>query len=72
MNTISPQHSVIQSLYHDFLVRLKEAGFSGEMDDDYANRLVLATDNSIYQRLPQAVVYPTCITDLQSIATLLD
>ncbi|WP_275289466.1 FAD-binding oxidoreductase, partial [Halomonas elongata] len=35
-----------------------------------ANRTVLATDNSIYQRLPQAVLYPRDVTDLERLARL--
>uniref|UniRef100_UPI0023AECE0F hypothetical protein n=1 Tax=Halomonas elongata TaxID=2746 RepID=UPI0023AECE0F len=44
--------------YRAFLEALRETGFAGEIAPDYANRTVLATDNSIYQRLPQAVLYP--------------
>ncbi|MCD1588000.1 hypothetical protein K7H09_18505, partial [Halomonas sp. IOP_14] len=44
--------------YVRFLQALKTRGFEGEIAPDYANRTVLATDNSIYQRLPQAAVYP--------------
>lgn len=40
--------------YRDFLAVLKTKGFKGEVGTDYASRAVLATDNSIYQRLPQA------------------
>ncbi len=45
-------------------------GFAGDIAADYANRTVLATDNSIYQRLPQAVLYPRNVEDLQRIAKL--
>uniref|UniRef100_UPI0023AEC7AD hypothetical protein n=1 Tax=Halomonas elongata TaxID=2746 RepID=UPI0023AEC7AD len=44
--------------YRAFLEALRETGFAGEIAADDANRTVLATDNSIYQRLPQAVLYP--------------
>ncbi|MHB0774438.1 D-2-hydroxyglutarate dehydrogenase YdiJ [Halomonas sp. WWR20] len=53
-----------------FLEALRAAGFSGDIAPDYANRTVLATDNSIYQRLPQAVLYPRDADDLQRIARL--
>ncbi|MCY1524732.1 hypothetical protein D9M68_596800 [compost metagenome] len=46
--------------YRDFLVSLKDQGFRGEISPDYGNRTVLATDNSIYQRLPQAALFPGC------------
>ena len=56
--------------YLRFLEALKTAGFAGEIAPDYADRTVLATDNSIYQRLPQAVVYPRHVEDLERIARL--
>ncbi|MDR5902445.1 FAD-binding and (Fe-S)-binding domain-containing protein [Halomonas icarae] len=56
--------------YLRFLEALKVAGFEGEVAPDYADRTVLATDNSIYQRLPQAVLYPRHGEDLQRIAHL--
>ena len=52
------QTSPTQALYLDFLEALKKTGFSGEITPDFASRTVLATDNSIYQVLPQGVVYP--------------
>ncbi|NPT32890.1 D-2-hydroxyglutarate dehydrogenase YdiJ, partial [Vreelandella venusta] len=45
-------------------------GFEGEIAPDYANRTVLATDNSIYQRLPQAAVFPKHAEDLERLAKL--
>src|SRR5690554_7689825 len=56
--------------YLRFLEALKMTDFAGEIAPDYANRTVLATDNSIYQRLPQAVVYPRHVEDLERIARL--
>src|SRR5690554_4674645 len=56
--------------YLRFLEALKAAGFEGEIAPDYADRTVLATDNSIYQRLPQAALYPRHGEDLQRIAHL--
>lgn len=43
-------------------------GFAGEISDRYADRVVLATDNSIYQRLPQAAVFPRDAEDVQRLA----
>ncbi|TFH84836.1 FAD-binding oxidoreductase [Billgrantia azerbaijanica] len=60
----------LASPYLRFLEALKDAGFAGEIAPDYANRTVLATDNSIYQRLPQAVLYPKHADDLARIAHL--
>ncbi len=59
-----------QSLYLDFIETLKQQGFKGDLNPDYANRVVLATDNSIYQVLPQGVLYPRNTDDLVLIATL--
>jgi FAD/FMN-containing dehydrogenase/Fe-S oxidoreductase len=60
----------LDARYRRFLEALEKSGFEGEIAPDYANRTVLATDNSIYQRLPQAVVYPRHAQDLQRIARL--
>lgn len=60
----------VQSLYLAFIDALEAAGFDGELNPDYANRTALATDNSIYQVLPQAVVYPKHTADLQCVTTL--
>lgn len=60
----------VKKQYLDFLDALKNAGFRGDLNADYANRIALSTDNSIYQMLPQAVVYPRYIDDLVMIARL--
>lgn len=57
----------LSSDYVRFLEILKANGFEGEICPDYASRTVLATDNSIYQRWPQAVVYPKHSEDLTRI-----
>ena len=64
------QTSPVQTLYLNFINALREQGFSGDLNPDYANRTVLATDNSIYQVLPQGVLYPRDTTDLVKIARL--
>lgn len=56
--------------YVRFLEALKASGFEGDIAPDYASRTVAATDNSIYQRLPQAVLYPRHAEDLERIAKL--
>lgn len=62
----------LASLYRDFIAALPGAGFRGEIGDGYAERLVSSTDNSVYQRLPQAVVYPRDAGDVEAIARLVD
>ncbi|MBP0048709.1 FAD-binding oxidoreductase [Marinobacterium sp. AK62] len=64
------QIDATQSLYLDFIETLKQQGFKGHLNPDYANRTVLATDNSIYQVLPQGVLYPKNTDDLVLIAQL--
>lgn len=56
--------------YEAFLDALEAAGFRGEIARDYGGRTVLATDNSIYQRLPQAAVFPLDEEDVAIVARL--
>lgn len=57
--------------YLAYLDVLRAAGFAGDIQHDYANRIGLATDNSIYQLLPQAVLYPKDTQDLVTLTRLL-
>jgi len=66
---LSPQHQLAQD-YCTFLQQLRVAGFRGEVTPEYATRTVLATDNSIYQRMPQAAVFPLDAADVTCLATL--
>ncbi|WP_207062770.1 FAD-binding and (Fe-S)-binding domain-containing protein [Motiliproteus sp. SC1-56] len=61
-----------QAHYLRFIDTLKARGFEGDLNPDYASRVVLGTDNSIYQLLPQGVLYPRHLEDLQLIARLAD
>ena len=68
-----PRISVVETTaqrYLDFINTLKAKGFKGELNNDYANRIALSTDNSIYQVLPQGVIYPRSTDDLVLIAQL--
>ncbi|MGL5759360.1 D-2-hydroxyglutarate dehydrogenase YdiJ [Plesiomonas sp.] len=49
---------------HAFLDALKTHGFTGDAEHTYAARLSMATDNSVYQQLPQAVVFPRSVADM--------
>jgi len=60
--------SPLDDAYERFLDDLARAGFAGEIVRDYAPRTVLATDNSIYQRVPQAAVFPAHAGDVQVLA----
>ncbi len=54
-----------RSTTREFLETLRRSGFAGELQDDFGTRLITATDNSIYQILPQAVLYPRHTQDIQ-------
>ena len=54
----------VKSEYLAFLAALEQSEFSGDIEKSYASRLAVATDNSIYQLLPQAVVHPRKHQDL--------
>ncbi|MFY0665730.1 MAG: FAD-binding oxidoreductase [Natronospirillum sp.] len=62
----------VQQEYQAYLRAVKDAGFKGELAPDYAMRTVLSTDNSIYQVLPQAVVFPRDAADIQILTRLAD
>lgn len=59
-----PQAPGIVQLVLDFLDLLRQDGFNGDLATSYADRLMMATDNSIYQLLPDAVVFPRSIADV--------
>lgn len=46
------------------LQQLRTRGFTGEIGDDLATRLVGATDNSIYRLVPSAILFPRSQQDL--------
>ncbi|WP_434143708.1 D-2-hydroxyglutarate dehydrogenase YdiJ [Photobacterium leiognathi] len=55
----------IEQLVLSYLDELSAAGFRGDIEKSYASRLAVATDNSVYQVIPQAVVLPKDIDDLK-------
>jgi len=57
---------------HSFLNALQEEGFGGDCHSDYATRIVSATDNSIYQVIPQAVLFPKNTADVLNIFKIAD
>nr|WP_269468542.1 FAD-binding and (Fe-S)-binding domain-containing protein [Alteromonas sp. ASW11-130] len=66
---VAPQSSV-HSDYRAYLSALSSSSFSGDVEYSYGSRLAVATDNSVYQKLPQAVVFPRSTSDLQTIGRL--
>lgn len=49
---------------------LVAAGFTGDIETSYASRLAVATDNSVYQALPQAVLLPKTTDDVVILTSL--
>jgi len=60
---ISQAPGVVQ-LVLNFLQVLEQQGFTGDTATNYADRLTMATDNSIYQLLPDAVIFPRSTADV--------
>jgi FAD/FMN-containing dehydrogenase/Fe-S oxidoreductase len=54
-----------------YLRALDKAGFAGEMNADPATRVVFATDNSIYERAPAAVLFPRTLKDISTALAVL-
>ncbi|MBU2870903.1 FAD-binding and (Fe-S)-binding domain-containing protein [Colwellia sp. E2M01] len=56
--------SHLPPLYNDFINTLKSHNFTGDINASYSARLAVATDNSIYQQLPQLVIQPRTKADI--------
>ena len=54
----------------DYLSELQKQHFEGDIASNYADRLSLATDNSVYQQLPQAILFPKSVADVVRITKL--
>ncbi len=61
---------MLDNLYQNYITMLRSTDFSGEIRTDYATRLTVATDNSIYQVIPEAVLFPRDINDISIILQL--
>jgi FAD/FMN-containing dehydrogenase/Fe-S oxidoreductase len=55
-----------------FAAALRNGDFAGDIRTDYATRLSAATDNSIYQMLPAAVIFPRATADVALALRLID
>ena len=67
---VVPPESAVAAEYLEYLEALRESNFSGDIEHSYSSRLAVATDNSIYQKMPQAVVYPKSVDDLALVGQL--
>ena len=56
--------------YVDYFNTLKSSDFSGDIEFSYSSRLAVATDNSVYQQLPQGIIFPRTIRDVQIVVEL--
>jgi FAD/FMN-containing dehydrogenase/Fe-S oxidoreductase len=68
---LDPAASVAPQI-REFLQALAAAGFAGDIGSDYATRLTAATDNSIYQQLPAAVIFPRHTQDIATALRLIE
>lgn len=59
----SDSHDLVEM----FAEQLRKAGFEGDVELEVSSRLVMATDNSIYQQLPAGVLFPRTTSDVQRI-----
>ncbi len=61
---LAPLRELENDILQRFLKALEENGFSGDVGLSHAVRTVFATDNSVYERLPKAVLFPRELSDL--------
>lgn len=47
-----------------YLEEVDKMGFCGDIETAHSSRIIYATDNSVYQQLPSAVVYPKNTADV--------
>ncbi|MBI0535226.1 FAD-binding oxidoreductase [Roseomonas sp. KE2513] len=66
-----PEAPPPEALTRTFLDALRAAGFTGEIAAGDADRMVFATDNSIYRVPPQAVLFPRDSADVARAMRLL-
>ncbi|WP_338665950.1 FAD-binding and (Fe-S)-binding domain-containing protein [Pararoseomonas sp. SCSIO 73927] len=66
-----PEAPPPEALTRAFLDALRAAGFAGDMSAGDADRMVFATDNSIYRVPPQAVLFPHDTADVARVMRLL-
>ena len=60
----------LNNVVSDYLNELQKQHFEGDIASNYADRLSLATDNSVYQQLPQAILFPKSVADVVRITKL--
>ncbi|MBZ4689299.1 MAG: Fe-S protein [Cereibacter sp.] len=68
MRDFSPTETAIDALAE----ALRQAGFSGEIEQDSALRAAMSTDNSVYQIAPDLIVAPREAADLVTLLRVLE
>ena len=58
-------------MIENFVNKLKNSSFNGEISNSDALRTVYSTDNSIYERKPQLIIFPKNNQDIQTVMELL-
>ncbi|OCQ23618.1 hypothetical protein A7985_06650 [Pseudoalteromonas luteoviolacea] len=56
---------LLEETVQSYLEALNKQGFEGDIDNSYSTTLVHSTDNSIYQQVPRAVLFPKSNLDVQ-------
>ena len=59
-----PAPDQARQIYADYVSQLKTKGFAGDCSVDEGMLTPFATDNSIYQRMPSAVIFPKSAEDV--------
>ncbi|MGY8876573.1 MAG: FAD-binding oxidoreductase, partial [Pseudoalteromonas sp.] len=59
------QQDAATVLVANYLNTIASQGFSGDTDASYATRITASTDNSVYQEIPQGVIFPKNEKDIQ-------
>jgi FAD/FMN-containing dehydrogenase/Fe-S oxidoreductase len=54
-----------------FLEELRKLGFAGDITNSKANKVIYATDNSIYELVPSGIIFPKNVADVELIFQLL-
>ncbi len=63
-------NSHLPEIFEHFTSQLMAKNFTGDINASYSARLAVATDNSIYQQLPQLVLHPRTQSDIVLLAKL--
>ncbi len=61
---------LVSKSYLSYLKALPQHGFKGDVEYGYGARLAVSTDNSVYQNLPQGIIFPQGTNDLHIALTL--